>query len=140
MKKIFLILVSFTLVATALAQDEKQTFTRKVLIEQFTGAACGWCPSGAERIATAISGNSNIVWIKYHAGFGTDFLTNDIATSMTIFYGGNTYAPAVMFDRTHFDASKPAPVMSVGQVSEIRGYVAQAKSVALQRHGGPRRG
>ena len=130
MKKIFLILVSFTLVATALAQDEKQTFTRKVLIEQFTGAACGWCPSGAERIATAIEGNSNVVWVKHHAGFGTDFLTNDIATAMTRFYGGNTYAPAVMFDRTHFNTSQPAPVMSVGQVSDIRGYLAKAKEVA----------
>ena len=129
MKKIHLLLVSLFLVIAAVAQDDKQTFTRMILIEQFTGADCGWCPSGAERIATAISGNSNIVWIKYHAGFGTDFLTNDIATAMTVFYGGSTYAPAVMFDRTHFNTSSPAPVMSVGQVSDIRNYLAQAKAV-----------
>ena len=41
----------------------------------------------------------------------------------------NTYAPAVMFDRTHFSSSNPAPVMSVGQVSELRDYLAQAKAV-----------
>lgn len=130
MKKQLLIIVTLLTVATVMAQEEKQTFTRKVLIEQFTGAACGWCPSGAERIATAVSGNSNIVWIKYHAGFGTDFLSNDIADAMTIFYGSNLFAPAVMFDRTHLSSSNPAPVMSVGQVSEIRQYIAAAKSVA----------
>ena len=130
MKKILFILIALTIVATAFAQDDKQTFTRKILIEQFTGADCGWCPSGADRIATAITGNSNVLWIKYHAGYGTDFLTNDIATAMTRFYGGNTFAPAVMFDRTHFSAANPAPVMSIGQVSEIRQYLAQAKAVA----------
>ena len=131
MKKItILLLLSTIFVAASLAQDTKQTFTRKVLIEQFTGAACQWCPSGAERIASAISSSSSVVWIKHHAGFGTDFLTNDIATSMTIFYGGGLFAPAVMFDRTHFNSSQPAPVMSVGQVSDIRGYIAQAKGVA----------
>ena len=56
-------------------------------------------------------------------------MDDDIATAMTRFYGGNTYAPAVMFDRTHFNTAQPGPVMSVGQVSDIRGYLAQAKAV-----------
>ena len=129
MKKITLFLLALTLLVASMAQDDKQTFTRKILVEQFTGADCGWCPSGADRIATAVSGNSNVIWVKHHAGFGTDFLTNEIATAMTIFYGGNTFAPAVMFDRTHFNTSQPAPVMSVGQVSEIREYLAKAKAV-----------
>ena len=129
MKKLFLLVFSLLLVVAAMAQDDKQTFTRKVLIEQFTGADCGWCPSGGDRIASAISGNSNVIWVKHHAGFGTDFLTNDIATAMTRFYAGSTYAPAVMFDRTHFNTSQPGPVMSVGQVSEIRSYLAKAKEV-----------
>lgn len=130
MKKQLLTLFAFLLVITAFAQDDKQTYTRKVLIEQFTGADCRWCPSGADRIATAISGNNNIVWIKYHAGFGTDFLTNDIANAMTRFYGGNLYAPAVMFDRTHFSPANPAPVMSIGDVSDIRYYISQAIGVS----------
>ena len=129
MKKQLLTIFALLLVVTAFAQDDKQTFTRKILIEQFTGADCGWCPSGAERIATAIGSTSNTIWVKHHAGFGTDFLTNDIATAMTRFYGGNLFAPAVMFDRTHFSSSNPAPVMSIGQVSEIRQYLAQAKAV-----------
>ena len=129
MKKFLLLVLSLTIVGAALAQGSKQTFTRKVLVEQFTGVDCRWCPSGTDRIASAISGNNNVIWVKHHAGFGTDSLTNDIATAMTRFYGGNTYAPAVMFDRTHFNASTPAPVMSVGQVSEVRNYVATAMSV-----------
>ena len=129
MKKLSVLFLSLTFVVAAMAQDDKQTFTRKVLIEQFTGADCGWCPSGADRIATAISGSSNVIWVKHHAGFGTDFLTNDIATAMTVFYAGSTFAPAVMFDRTHFNTSQPGPVMSVGQASDIRGYIGQAKAV-----------
>ena len=129
MKKQLLTIFALLLVVTAFAQDDQQTFTRKVLIEQFTGADCRWCPSGAERIASAISGNNNVVWIKYHAGFSTDFLTNDIATAMTCFYGGNLYAPAVMFDRTHFSPANPAPVMSIGDVSDIRYYISQSIGV-----------
>lgn len=130
MKKQLLTLFALLSLLTAFAQDDNQTFTRKVLVEQFTGAACGWCPSGADRIASAIASNSNVIWVKHHAGYGTDFLTNDIANAMTRFYGGSTYAPAVMFDRTHFNTSQPAPVMSIGQVSDIRGYLSQAKAVA----------
>ena len=130
MKKIHLLLVSLFLVIAAVAQDDKQTFTRKILIEQFTGASCGWCPWGSERIDSALADVNNVVWVKYHAGFGTDFLTNDIATAMTVFYGGNTFAPAVMIDRTRTNSGKPGPVMSVGQVSVVRRQVIEARQVA----------
>ncbi|MBO4599574.1 MAG: Omp28-related outer membrane protein [Bacteroidales bacterium] len=129
MKKQLLIIIALLTIATLMAQEEKQTFNRKVLIEQFTGADCGYCPAGGDRIAAAISGMSNVVWIKYHAGFGTDFLTNDIATAMTAFYASSTFAPAVMFDRRPLNSSRPGPVMSVGQESDIRGYIASAKEI-----------
>lgn len=122
--------IAFLLAAfAATAQESKQTFTRKVVIEQFTTAQCGWCPYGAERITQAANNSSNIVWIKFHAGFGTDDLTNDIAETMTLFYGGSTYAPAMMVDRTHFDPAEPGPVMNVGNVSEIRAALSKAKAV-----------
>lgn len=129
MKKQILTLALAVLALAATAQQSKQTFTRKVVIEQFTTANCGWCPYGAERITQATNSSTNIVWIKFHAGFGTDALTNDIAETMTMFYGGSTYAPAMMVDRTHFDATEPGPVMSVGNVSEIRGVLSKAKAV-----------
>ena len=115
--------------AVLTAQSDPQAFTRKVLLEQFTTAQCGYCPAGAERLLSATDGLNNFVWIRYHAGFGTDDLTNEIAEAMTRFYGGGTFAPAMMLDRSHFDQSRPGPVMSIGQVSDIRQYVTQAKSV-----------
>lgn len=111
------------------AQNDPQPFTRKILLEQFTTAQCGYCPAGADRLATATSGLTNLIWIRYHAGFGTDALTNGIAEAMTRFYGGSTYAPAMMVDRTRFDASNPGPVMNVGLVSSIRGHLSEAKEV-----------
>ena len=126
-------LVLFSIVVLALSplysQDGKQTFTRKVLLEQFTTAQCGYCPAGAERIGTAISGNNNVIWIRFHAGFRTDDLTNDVATAMTRFYGPETFAPAIMIDRTRFNSGDPGPVFGVGDVSDIRYAVTSAKSV-----------
>lgn len=113
----------------AIAQDTKQTFTRKILIEQFTTAQCGYCPAGADRIHSVVDGNNNIIWIKHHAGFGTDNLTNNIHEALTIFYGGSTFAPAMMLDRTRFNTSDAGPVGNVGNASAIRALVAQAKEV-----------
>lgn len=129
MKKQLLSIAFVMLALAATAQDGKQTFTRKMVIEQFTTAQCGWCPSGADRITNATSGSNNVIWIKHHAGFGTDDLTNDIAETLTIFYGGGTFAPAMMVDRTRFNADDPGPVGNVGNVSEIRGVLAKAKAV-----------
>ena len=130
MKKITLTLAAITLALMQLAaQNDPQPFNRKIMLEQFTTAKCGYCPGGAERIKTATDGQSNVIWLRYHAGFNTDALTNDIAETMTCFYGGSTFAPAMMVDRTHFDASRPGPVMSIGLVSDIRHYLSDAKAV-----------
>lgn len=129
MKKQLLTLALAFAALAATAQTPKQTFTRKVLIEQFTTAQCGYCPAGADRIQQAIDGNNNVIWIKHHAGFGTDGITNNINETMTIFYGGSTFAPAMMLDRTNFDPSaNPGPVGNVGNVNAVRALVAQAKS------------
>lgn len=130
MKKILLALI-FTLAAGVLyaQQETQQTFNRNILVEQFTTVNCGWCPPGAERITEAIGSMTNVIWIKHHAGFGTDFLTNNIHTAMTVFYGGSTFAPAMMVDRTRFDSENDGPVGSVGQSGAIRGLFTQAKNV-----------
>ncbi|MCQ2275181.1 MAG: Omp28-related outer membrane protein [Bacteroidales bacterium] len=128
MKKTLLFL-SIAFVAMSAMAQEAQTFTRKILIEQFTTAQCGYCPAGADRIHEVVDGVKNIIWIKHHAGFGTDDLTNGINETMTVFYGGSTFAPAMMIDRTRFNSSDAGPVGNVGNVSAIRALVSQAKEV-----------
>lgn len=122
-------MLTFAVGALCAQEEMQQTFTRNILLEQFTTVNCGWCPPGADRITEAIGSSTNVIWIKHHAGFGTDFLTNDIHNAMLEFYGGSTFAPAMMVDRTRFDESNAGPVGSVGQVSEIRGLLSRAKNV-----------
>ena len=47
------------------------TFTKKVLLEEFTGTWGPQCPPAASAIANAMSGNSNIFGVGYHA-YGGD--------------------------------------------------------------------
>ncbi len=129
MKKQLLTFALLLLAFVSTAQEAKQTFTRKVLIEQFTTGQCQYCPAGNDRLASAVSGLNNIIWIKHHAGFGTDALTNDAAQAYTVFFGGSTYAPALMIDRTRFDTSNPGPVGNVGLSSDIRALLSKARAV-----------
>lgn len=106
--------------------DASMTFPRTVLVEQFTGNKCGYCPSGADRINQAIGSRSDALWITHHAGYNQDALSNAHSTPMTFFYNDNTYAPAVMFDRTNLSGD-PGPVMSVPAASGITQYFQVAK-------------
>ena len=101
---------------------------RTMLIEQFTGNACGYCPAGADRIREALAGGSNYVWVTYHAGYTQDALSNAHGNAMTCFYNGSTYAPAFMIDRTNW-GDNPGPVRSVPNVADIRSLFAQAQTI-----------
>lgn len=130
MKKTLLALVIVLATGTLCAQEAtKQTFNRNILLEQFTTVNCGWCPSGADRITEAIGTINYVIWIKHHAGFGEDFLTNDIHRAYLPFYGGSTFAPAMMVDRTRFSNDDAGPVTSVGQSGAIRGLFSRARQV-----------
>ena len=101
------------------------TVPRTSILEQFTGADCGYCPGGHDRIEQALAG-TNTIWAVHHAGFGNDGLTCSANTTYTFFYndGGSTYAPAMMVDRFHGDAGEPGPVTGVySSVSNIINYV-----------------
>ena len=49
------------------ATDAPSTFTKKALLEDFTGTWCPQCPPAGAAIANAINGNSNIFGVGYHA-------------------------------------------------------------------------
>ena len=41
------------------------SFTKKVLIEEFTGAWCGYCPDGAHRLENTINANNgNVIGVN----------------------------------------------------------------------------
>ena len=111
--------------------DPSAVVARTSILEQFTGARCGYCPGGHDRIKQALQGTTNTIWAVHHAGFGDDALTCPANQQYTFFYnaGGSTYAPAMMVDRFHGDANEPGPVTSVySSVPSIQQYVSDVNS------------
>jgi hypothetical protein len=61
-----------------------QTTTRTVLLEQFTGVRCQWCPYGAEEIDSVLLLYPNARSLAYHTSmFGTDPMTTSHTTSVS---------------------------------------------------------
>ncbi len=59
--------------------------TKKVLLEEFTGAWCGWCPDGATKLQSILT-NTNIIAVSHHdndsmQNANSNLLINDYATS-----------------------------------------------------------
>lgn len=86
---------------------------RKILLENFTTAQCGNCPSAHTEIAKALKGRDDVIWVCHHTGFGTDNFTIDASKQYLWFFNDNsTYAPAIMLDRTNM-TEDPGPVTGV---------------------------
>ncbi len=73
-----------------------ESFTKKVLIEEFTGAWCGYCPDGAHRLENIINLNDgNVIGVSLHNG-------DQMAVGHTDYLGStyqNTGFPSGMVDR-----------------------------------------
>lgn len=86
--------------------DASTSVPRATLLENFTTAVCPNCPSGHDRIESAIGTTyaNNVIWVSHHSGYYTDALTSTLDQTMMTFFndGGATYAPAVMLDRTYW--------------------------------------
>ena len=89
------------------------TFTKKVLIEEFTGAWCGYCPDGAYRVKNLINDNDGrVVAVSLHAGNPTGDAMEIAHTNYLETTYQNTGFPSGMVDRVAID----------GYTSLNRGY------------------
>jgi hypothetical protein len=75
------------------------SFTKKVLIEEFTGAWCGYCPIGAYIVESLIEENDNIIGIGVHSG---DAMEVDHSSFLEMTYQNSGY-PSGMVDRVSYD-------------------------------------
>lgn len=75
--------------------------TRKILLEQFSTASCTNCPRAHEILENIVGESDDVAWVVHHAGYGYDTFTADASRKYVTFYGGYTYAPALMLDRTN---------------------------------------
>ena len=85
----------------------EKAFRRTVMVEEFTTERCPNCPPAAEKLHAVLHDpryTDNVVAVCHHAGYYTDWLTIPSDVEYEWFYnaGGNTYAPAMMMDRTPF--------------------------------------
>lgn len=106
---------------------------RKVLVEEFTGQGCPQCPSGKTRIEEALKEIDDVVLICHHIGFGEDSMTAKGSSSLLFFYNtpGQSYAPAVMFDRLP-TSGNPGPVGNVVESREMRERILDRKRYGAQ--------
>lgn len=80
------------------------TFTKRLLVEEFTTMACVNCPRAAKLLHQALEKEEyrdRVFGVCHHSGFYTDFLTQPCDEEMLVLYGNpnNSYAPAMCFDR-----------------------------------------
>ena len=83
------------------------TASRRVLVEEFTGAWCGWCPDGALMMQTMETTHPTAVLLSIHAG-GVDAMKSVIGDSLAA-----TFKPAypmAMVDRFQFAGQTAVPL------------------------------
>jgi hypothetical protein len=78
------------------------TFTKKVLIEEFTGAWCGYCPDGAHIVESIINDNNGkVVGVSLHDGDAMEVAHTNILENTY----QNTGYPSGMVDRFSVNGS-----------------------------------
>lgn len=89
---------------------------RKVLIEDYSTAYCSNCPRTHDYLESIGKKRKDFTWLVHHSGYYPDIYTLDESLAYEWFYGGSTYAPAMMLDRTNLDhldtGSGTSPVFS----------------------------
>lgn len=100
-------------------------YTKRLFVEEFTSEQCSNCPRVATMMAKALAKpqyQERVVALCHHSGYSTDWLTKAADKSYVWFYnaGYNTYAPAIMLDRT--TSSGSTPVLSTGTISTFDGW------------------
>lgn len=73
----------------------------KILIDQFTGQQCGFCPQGHAAIAEAINGiEDKVAWVAHYSYDNTGTFTLPIHHTIASYFGVQG-APQCMVDRTY---------------------------------------
>ena len=89
MKKIslFALIGIAALVFTACGNEPSapipESFTKKHLLEEFTGQDCGYCPDGMDCVHAYIENDPNWIVVLHHDGYAKDHFTVDGSTTIT---------------------------------------------------------
>ncbi len=108
--------------------DATFNYLRIVLLEEFTTERCPNCPAAAEKIHNLLYGPDNlqrqVAVVCHHAGYHTDGFTTSTDLAYEWFYNndGNTYAPALMYNRKPQTTTSEgtSPVTGAGTQESIK--------------------
>ena len=109
-----LLLLSFVFFACSDNNEEPEfsvmplSFTKKVLIEEFTAAWCGYCPWGAAIVENIVNDNENVIPVAVHV---RDGMAIDHSSFLEMTYQNNSY-PAGMVDRAPYNVNDTTQVVS----------------------------
>lgn len=73
---------------------------KRVMVEEFTTAPCGFCPDGALVLNNILTSNPNVIGLGIHAGFGTDAMTIPAHSTLASAFANG--APTAAIDRIKF--------------------------------------
>lgn len=100
MKKIFTVVVLLCATLAISAQEVPSSFSRKYLIEHFTGDQCGYCPEGMYSIVGYTQKTSTpCIWVSHHYGYNTDEYTISESAKIASACGAQG-APQMAINRT----------------------------------------
>lgn len=110
-----------------------KTFRRTVVIEEFTTENCPNCPRAITALKQAYNSltadqKERVAIVCNHSGYYTDPFTQPCDNSYERFYGGATFAPAMMVDRVKH-SQKQAPAFSVPDASGIKNEIISRQDV-----------
>ena len=76
--------------------------TKKVLVEEFTGAWCGWCPNGYSNLTSIASTNTNVIATSLH---NNDNMTEAATNYLYTAHGSTDNISLAMVDRYLFNSN-----------------------------------
>jgi hypothetical protein len=76
-----------------------QTPIKRVLLEEFSTAPCGFCPEGAIIAESLLKKYPELITFTHHAGFGVDSMTIDASKALAAKF--TCFAPAGVIDRNY---------------------------------------
>lgn len=113
---------------------------RQVLIEQFTGQYCGYCPAGHTAMKAAVKGyEDRVSWVSHYSYDGTDgefYIPENNTIARAFGVGG---APYCMLDRTNIKnySSTSSPIFNTQLMTPqcLRGMVENPAYVSVDLAG-----
>ncbi len=105
---LFLVVILF-MISITFIPSVAQT-TRTVMLEEFTGTWCGWCPYGADILAAILKDHAYARGLSYHRTSGSPPDTMETSEGVTFISAMNPAYPMAAIDRVLWSGQPKIPI------------------------------